>query len=377
MKKIKNPFVIGTYIGSEYFCGREEEVALLRKHLDNGRNVALSAPRRLGKTGLIHHFLHDEYVRNEYFTFFIDLYSTNSLAEMVQTLALEVYRQLQPVTERWWERFATIISSLSMGISADPLTGQPSFSISLGQIHSPETSLEQIFEYLEAAPRPCIVAIDEFQQIANYEEKNVEALLRTYIQRCSNTHFIYAGSKRHMMTQMFSSPSRPFYQSCVNMSLAPIPLDTYADFCQHLFEQGGRHLERSVVERIYQDYEGYTWYMHMLLNELYAMTDEGETCGEENYPTALTNIVLSQRATYNELLAILPPKQKMLLEAISREGHALGVTSAAFIRRHSLPSPSSVQSALKGLLEKEIVTRTNGVYQIYDYFLAHYLRERM
>lgn len=377
MIKVKNPFVIGTYIGSEYFCDRKEEVALLRKHMDNGRNVALSAPRRLGKTGLIHHFLHDEHVRNEYFTFFIDLYSTNSLAEMVQALALEVYRQLQPVTERWWERFATVVSSLSMGISADPLTGQPSFSISLGQIHSPETSLEQIFEYLEAAPRPCIVAIDEFQQIANYEEKNVEALLRTHIQRCSNTHFIYAGSKRHMMTQMFSSPSRPFYQSCVNMSLDPLPLDTYADFCQHLFEQGGRRLERSVVERIYQDYEGYTWYMHMLLNELYAMTDEGDTCGEEDYPAALASIVLSQRATYNELLAILPPKQKMVLEAISREGHAKGVTSAAFIRRHSLPSTSSVQSALKGLLEKELVTQTDGVYQIYDYFLSHYLRERM
>lgn len=192
MVKIKNPFVIGTYVSPEYFCDREAETATLRKHIDNGRNVALTAPRRLGKTGLVHHFLQQEYIQQEYYTFFVDLYSTKSLAEMVQLLAMEIFKKLQPTSERWWERFSTIISSLNMGFSVNPHDGQPSFNIGLGQIQMPEVSLEQIFHYLETADRPCIVAIDEFQQIASYEEKNVEALLRTKIQRCINTHFIYS-----------------------------------------------------------------------------------------------------------------------------------------------------------------------------------------
>lgn len=373
MERIKNPFVVGTYAGPEYFCDREVETLTLRKHMDNGRNVALSAPRRLGKTGLVQHFLHSDNVQKEYYCFFVDLYATKSLAEMVQMLAMEIFHRLQPAKERWWERFATVISSLSMGFSIDPMTGEPSFSIGLGQIHSPEVTLEQIFRYLETADRPCIVAIDEFQQIAFYEEKNVEAVLRTKIQKCVNTHFIFTGSKRHMMTQMFNSPSRPFYQSCLNMSLEPLPMEVYADFCQKQFEARGKRLERVVVECIYGMFEGYTWYMHMMMNELFVLTEKGEVCTCEMIGVALENIIISQRQAYMELLSQIAPKQKMVLEAIAREGRAKGVTSSAFIKRHSLPSTSSVQAALKGLLEKEIVTQSDGVYWVYDYFFAKYI----
>lgn len=373
MERIKNPFVVGTYAGPEYFCDREVETLTLRKHMDNGRNVALSAPRRLGKTGLVQHFLHSDYVQKEYYCFFVDLYATRSLAEMVQMLAMEIFQRLQPTKERWWERFATVISSLSMGFSIDPMTGEPSFNIGLGQIHSPEVTLEQIFRYLETADRPCIVAIDEFQQIAFYEEKNVEAVLRTKIQKCVNTHFIFTGSKRHMMTQMFNSPSRPFYQSCLNMSLEPLPMEVYADFCLKQFEARGKRLEHVVVERIYDMFEGYTWYMHVMMNELFVLTEKGEVCTCEMIGVALDNIIISQRQAYMELLSQIAPKQKIVLEAIAREGRARGVTSSAFIKRHSLPSTSSVQAALKGLLEKEIVTQSDGVYWVYDYFLAKFI----
>lgn len=374
MKKVKNPFVVGTYAGPEYFCDREAETMLLRKHMDNGRNVALSAPRRMGKTGLVQHFLHSEMVQKEYYCFFVDLYATKSLAELVQMLAMEIFRRLQPTKDRWWERFATVMSSLSMGFSMDSMTGQPSFSIGLGQIHQPEVTLEQIFRYLETADRPCIVAIDEFQQIADYEERNVEAVLRTLIQRCVNTHFIYAGSKRHMMTQMFNSPSRPFYQSCMNMSLEPLSMNVYADFCQKMFEDRGKMLERDVVTHIYNLFDGYTWYMHMMMNELFMLTDKEETCTMEMVEVALDNVVVSQEQTYKELMAQIPPKQKMVLEAIANEGKAKGVTSSAFIKRYSLPGASSVQAALKGLLDKEIVTQSEGVYWVYDFFFAKYMK---
>lgn len=376
MRKVKNPFVVGTYVSADYFCDREAETALLTKHIDNGINVTLTAPRRLGKTGLIRHFLNNEYIQKEYYTFFVDLYSTNSLAEMVQMLAKAIFEQLQPTKERWWERFSTMVSSLNMGFSIDAMTGDPTFNIGLGQIHTPEISLDQIFRYLETADRPCIVAIDEFQQIANYQEKNIEALLRTKIQRCVNTHFIYCGSKHHMMTQMFASPSRPFYQSSISMSLNPLPIDTYTEFCLRMFENYGKHLDGDVVKTVYQEYEGYTWYMHMMMNELFSLTDEGGVCTKEMYHEALENIIISQQQKYQELLSMIPPKQKIVLEAIAREGKVGAVTSAAFIRKHSLPSASSVQSAMKGLLEKEIVTQNDGKYYVYDYFLAQYLTRK-
>lgn len=376
MVKIKNPFVIGTYVAADYFCDREQETAILRKNLDNGRNVALIAPRRLGKTGLIQHLFHNKEIRKEYNTLFVDLYSTNTLAEMVQMLANAIYEQLKSKTDRWWEKFSTVISSLSIGLSVDHLTGQPSFQISLGQIHSPEVSLQQIFNYLETIEKPCIVAIDEFQQIANYAEKNVEALLRTYIQKCANTHFIFSGSKRHMMTQIFNSPSRPFYQSAICMSLEPLPLEVYADFAEKKFKEYHKTIERNVIHRVYQDFDGFTWYVHMILNEMFALTDEEGTCNMDLYPQALDNVILSQQNLYNEQMSLLAPKQKMVLEAIALEKKARGVTSAAFIKKYSLPSTSSVQAAMKGLLEKELITQTEDAFQVYDYFFAHWLRNK-
>lgn len=376
MVKIKNPFVIGTYVAADYFCDREQETAILRKNLDNGRNVALIAPRRLGKTGLIQHLFHNKEIRKEYNTLFVDLYSTNTLAEMVQMLANAIYEQLKSKTDRWWEKFSTVISSLSIGLSVDHLTGQPSFQISLGQIHSPEVSLQQIFNYLETIEKPCIVAIDEFQQIANYAEKNVEALLRTYIQKCANTHFIFSGSKRHMMTQIFNSPSRPFYQSAICMSLEPLPLEVYADFAEKKFKEYHKTIERNVIHRVYQDFDGFTWYVHMILNEMFALTDEEGTCNMDLYPQALDNVILSQQNLYNEQMSLLAPKQKMVLEAIALEKKARGVTSAAFIKKYSLPSTSSVQAAMKGLLEKELITQIEDVFQVYDYFFAHWLRNK-
>ena len=102
-------------------------------------------------------------------------------------------------------------------------------------IRSTEATLDEIFRYLEKASRPVIVAIDEFQQVAYYTEKNVEALLRTHIQHCRNARFIFAGSQRHVMGNMFANASRPFYQSVSMMYLECIGLSEYENFANGMF----------------------------------------------------------------------------------------------------------------------------------------------
>lgn len=83
----------------------------------------------------------------------------------------------------------------------------------------------------------CIVDIDEFQQIEYYPEKNMEAILRTYIQYCSNDNFIFSGSERHIISKMFSEKAHPFYNSADIMNLEVIPLDKYTEFCEKLFHK--------------------------------------------------------------------------------------------------------------------------------------------
>ncbi len=370
---ILNPFIVGRYLSPDYFCDRENETAFLIKQIENGRNVALISPRRMGKTGLIHHSFHQASLTENFHTFFVDIYATTSLAEFVYLLGKAIYEELKPKGKVWTERFFQVISSLRMGFKLDAMTGEPSFDISLGDIQTPQTTLDEIFAYLETADKPCVVAIDEFQQISNYEEKNVEALLRTKIQQCKQTLFVFAGSKRHLMSNMFNSSSKPFYQSAISMGLEPIPMDTYADFATRLFEERGKHISRELIEKVYHKFNGCTWFVQMMMNELFALTDHDELCDISQLEVAENNVIIAQESSYKDLLAHLAPKQKLILQAIAKEGVAKNVTSSAFIKKYNLPSASSVQSAIKGLLKNDIITQEEDAYRINDYFFAEWL----
>lgn len=369
----KNPFVIGKYVSPEYFCDRENELQKLISFIENGRNVFFSAPRRMGKTGLICHLFAQPKIQEEYYTFFIDLYGTKSLSELVYAFGKAVFESLKPKGLVFSDRLKDFLLAIRVGVKFDTITGDPSLDMGLGSIQQPDITLNEIFKYLERADKPCIVAFDEFQQIAEYEEKNVEAILRTHIQHCKNTSFIYTGSKRHMIAQMFLSAAKPFYASSSALSLNPIPLDSYTVFAQQKFRDYGKEISPDVVETIYNEYDGCTWYVHSLLNELFSQTDEGCTCNIQNLSEATEEILSRQYDSYSQLMNFIPSKQKIVLQAIAREGVARQITSAAFLKKHSLPSASTVQSAIKGLLEKDIVTKQDDAYRIYDYFFSKWI----
>lgn len=370
---VLNPFVVGKYVSDKYFCDREKETEFLIKQVENGRNVALISPRRMGKTGLVQHCFQQSHLSDSYYTFFVDIYATSSLAEFVYLLGKAIYETLKPKRTAWTEKFFQMIASLRVGFKLDAVTGEPGFDIGLGDIQAPRTTLDEIFRYLESADKPCIVAIDEFQQIGSYEEKNVEALLRTKIQQCKQTLFIYAGSKRHLMSNMFHSSSKPFYQSAISMGLEPIPMDAYVEFADRLFEERGKHVSHELVEKVYTMFDGCTWFVQMMMNELFALTGYDDICGVEMLDEARRNVIQAQESNYKDLLSRLAPKQKLLLQAIAKEGVVRGITSSTFIKKYNLASASSVQAALKPLLKNDIVTQNEDTYRVYDYFFSEWL----
>lgn len=370
---IQNPFLVGKYVSDRYFCDRETETAFLVKQIANGRNVAIISPRRLGKTGLILHSFNKEELRDKFYTFFVDIYATTSFEEFVYLFGKAIYEELKPKKTPWSERFFQIISSLRVGFKLDSITGEPSFDLGLGNIQTPQITLDEIFTYLESADKPCIVAIDEFQQIGEYEDKNIEALLRTKIQQCKRTQFIFSGSKRHTMSHMFNSPNKPFYQSALSMGLGPIPMEVYCDFAIRLFEERGKHVDRKTIEHVYTMFDGCTWYVQMMMNELFALTPFDALCSSELIDSARRNVIIAQEGSYKDILSHLPSKQKLVLLAIAKERKARGITSSSFIKRHNLPSASSVQSAIKGLMKSDLVTQDDDTYRVYDYFFSEWL----
>ena len=372
---ISNPFVVGKYLSDRYFCDRDSDTEFLRKQIVNGRNVALISPRRIGKSGLIQHFFNQPDIQEAYHVFYVDIYATTSLGEFVYTLGKEIYEQLKPQSTVWKEKFFQIVSSFRVGFKLDAMTGLPGLDIGLGDIQVPQTTLDEIFSYIAESDKPCVIAIDEFQQIGEYAERNVEALLRTKIQQCQKAQFIFSGSKRHTMTNMFNSPAKPFYQSAISMGLEAIPVNTYTDFAVQLFEEYGKHVDREVIEHVWAKYDGYTWFVQMVMNELFALTARDELCTMDKVDAALQNVILSQENSYKTLLSHLPPRQKMVLQAIAKEGVARNVTSMKFVKQYCLGSASSVQSAVRLLLQNDLITLEDGCYRVYDYFFSTWLSE--
>ena len=369
-----NPFIItADYLGPDYFCDRVAETKVLEDNIRNGRNTVLISARRMGKSGLIAHVFNRDFVKANYRTFSIDLYPTSSLAEMVLLLAKAVTGPLKGAGEKIWDSFLSVVKSLRMGFKVDPVTGQFVFDLSLGEIVRPDESLEEIFSYLEGSKTPCLVAIDEFQQIAGYPENNVLELLRTRVQKCRNTWFIFAGSDRRMMEKLFNNPSEPFYMSCSPLYLDVIAYDNYLSFAKQHFAVAGKSLQDEGFRKVYDIFEGHTWYVQRLMNELFAWTAPGEIATGDMVSEVLSYVIRTYARTFQEQVNTMPEAQKRLLIAIAKEGKATQVTSIAFCKKHYLKSPSTVQSALRALHDKGIVGKNGDIYSVTNRLLRIWL----
>ena len=370
----KNPFVLIGDIPNEYFCDRELETQRLISTISGGENLCLVSPRRMGKSKLIKHCYQQELLQ-EYYCFYIDILHTSSLRDFAFAFGKCVFETLQSKSERIASDFLRAVRSLTATLTFNPITGAPSFGLSLGESATAEYTFESIFQYLEKADKPCIVCFDEFQQISKYKEKNVEALLRSYIQNMSNAHFIFSGSERHMIYEMFSSKNRPFYKSTGYMELAPIAEDKYLDFAKNWFEKYDKLWDDEIGHFVYALSEGNTYTLQKIFHELFANLSSGEQMSREILGKVVDDIIESERPHYERILSHLPEHQQSLLFAIAKEGHVEKIMSGAFIRKHRLTSASSVQNAIKKLLEVDLVVLLDKQYYVDDIFFRMYLQK--
>ena len=372
-----NPFYMTGIVPDPFFCDRGKETSWMVRTLENKAHILLTSPRRMGKTQLIRHVFEQPSIKDNCYTFYVDIYPTTSLHEFVLLLSKEIYSVLVPKGKAMLDKFLAGIHSLAGSLGYDPVTETPRFDIKLGDIHTPELTLEEIFAFLEHADKPCIFAIDEFQQIAEYPEKNVEALLRAHIQKMNNCLFIYAGSNRHILENMFNSAAKPFYNSAEQIYLDCIPKEIYTGFAEEQFTKAGRRITPRAASFAYDLFEGHTYYVHSIFHNVFAYLDPDKVIEEPDIEKTLNDILEEKGHAFASVMNQLNYQQKETLIAIAKEGKASGVTSVAFVKRHALKSPSSVQYSINALLDKQLLTYENQrrakVYSISDRFLEKWI----
>lgn len=370
-KELENPFVYKGYDGPAYFCDREKETENLISALKNGRNITLLSPRKIGKTGLIKHaFNRISSTEKDAVCIYVDIFSTQNLHDFVQVLGAAIVNEALRREKSLMSKVLDAFKAWRPVVTVDVLTGMPSLSLNIDST-SDEYTLKSIFDYLKSSKKKVYVAIDEFQQVAYYPEKGTEALLRSHVQ-FSNAGFIFSGSRQHLMAEMFNSPQRPFYQSTEFMNLQPIPEDAYYEFASRFFEAKKGSLSQEVFHDIYQRFDGYTWYIQLMMNRLY---EGNKRITELHQATdAIIAVLATLTPQYEMLMTFLTSNQVNLLKAIAKEGKVEQPQSNEFIKRNDLPSPSSVKAALDVLVDKELVYTQPDGYIIYDRLLNLWLQ---
>ena len=371
---LENPFILEPFKSKAYFCDREKETEEIIRKITNGRNTTLISPRRLGKTGLIFRVFDEIKERKlPYETIYCDISDTLSIEAFIKVISEAVVGRLgkqQKITA-----FFKTLKSVRPLLGIDPLTGSPQVSFTFADDNQKQSTLKEVLGYLESYPQMVVLAIDEFQQIREYGDVNMEAILRKHIQHLHNVRFIFCGSKKHTMTDMFTNAKKPFYESTAFLYLSKLPIPVYSAFIKEKFALAGKTIDDDSIGFIIEWTKDHTYYTQRLCNEVFSLS--GEAIGRKDIVTAIQTILDSERDRFQEIRRLVTRSQWKMLAAIAMEDSVSQITSAAFLSKYKISSGPTALRNIKALIDKELVLATtteNGTgYSVYNVFLSRFL----
>lgn len=371
-----NPFLLTGYGGAELFCDREEETKQLIQNAINGVNTTLISVRRMGKTGLLHHTIGKLKQQKKGIGIYADIFDTENFRDFTNRLASSIL-QIVPEKHPFWKKALEFLKQLRPVISHDELTGLPQVTLDYSQPKQYEYSVQSIFSFLEKQEKLMLVAIDEFQQITRYPEKNTEAILRTNIQQLKNVRFIFSGSSPHMLSEMFHHAKRPFFSSTQSIDLNEISESVYGNFIETKFRENKRKINRQAIEYILDFTRCHTYYTQALCNKVFAF-------GAKDVQLEQARIAASELLNQNETIFfqyrnMLTPNQWSMLRAIAREGKMYQPNAKRINHKYRLGPSSVIQRSMEALLSKEMIfskeTNEGRYYCVYDCFLSRWLEK--
>ena len=376
MKETFNPFGISAYLGPDYFCDRVQETATLVQNIQNQRHTAFFALRRMGKTALIQHVFYLLQKQRNRKCIYIDIYATQDLKSLTNQLANTIYSifpEKKGIGKKFWEA----IKLFRPIISIDPISGNPELSLDITQPKQFEKTIPQLLHFLDQQPIKTVIAIDEFQQILSYPEKNVEAILRTAMQPLKNVTFIFCGSNQAMMQEIFNSAKRPFYASCGSINIQGIEPTIYKKFIKDTFGRYKYKITDADIEDILNYTQVHTYYTQSFCHQLFLQSQKNISAA--TLQLVKQQIIKEREAVFYQYRNLLTNTQWQLLKAMAKEEKVEQPYNKNFINTYKLGSPAIVKRSLDALLQKEMLYYNSSIakpyYGVYDKFLMHWLQQ--
>jgi len=373
---MNNPFILKGYQSRELFCNREAELKRLCANVENGVDTTLISPRRMGKTGLILHFF-DHYKKNKNVEcLYVDINFAISQADFNKLLSEEILKKF-PEKTTIGKKFMNLLKGFRPLIRFDAISGEPQVEISYKTEDEKMYTLQGILQFLNAQKPLIVLAIDEFQQINDFPEKNTEAMLRSTIQHLHNVRFIFCGSKKTMMTDMFSNVKRPFYASTQFMFLEKIDGKKYTAFIEKLFKKHGRQIDKEIIKFILDWTKTHTFYTQSLCNMIFSLARDAVDM--QTAKDACLELMKRNEQTFFQYKELLGISQWKYLIAVAKEDEVEQLTAKSFLMKYNIGTPTDSTRLKKLLLDKDLIletiTKERTFYQVSDVFFSRWLEK--
>lgn len=364
-----NPFKYGCAVGGEHFCSRPKLERQLRNFIISGQNVVMQGERRMGKTSLV---LETMRKAKGISLIHADLLCVSDTADLCRRLAAALARHEK--SAGFLEKLARMLARLRPTITIDQNTGSPTISVDSAAA-SEISSLEAVLDAIMAQTskkRTCVV-LDEFQDILDMPEgKQILAILRGRIQLGSNTAYVFLGSVRNRMTDIFWSPDSPFYHSAAALPVGEIDGQDFLTFLQGRFATGGRRLSKDMFDKIATLARNTPGYIQELCDTLWDETDRGETLGDEALQRALANIFAREQDHYEIFVRRLTPLQTRVLRTLAIRGEN-GVYSQQSLAMAQVYNSASMKRAIEKLVKDGLVYNFENNYRFTNPFFREWL----
>jgi hypothetical protein len=378
-KALRNPFTFGDLALDEAFTDREDEVHELASDMRNGQNVLVYAPRRYGKSSLILRAA-QEALRQKALVGYCDLMKTPTKERLAAALAKTIYADIASPIGQAFERAAELFRSLRVRptMEVDPSDGSLRFSFQPGRRKSDidetiERLLELLGELAAERSRPVVMVFDEFQEIVSLDPK-FPNLMRAVFQTQPEVSHVYLGSKRHILERIFNDKNEPFWRSAKQLEIGMIPPAKFGPFIRDRFVASGKGITVESLGQLLAISGGHPYGTQELAYFVWELLPPGGEASLTDLQEAVTRVLRSERNHFSQLWDEAPHPQRLLMLALAEEPTG-SIYAAAYHQRHELPANPTLQTALAGLIKKEIAGREpDGEYRVIEPFLAEWLQ---
>ncbi len=373
---MKNPFEYGGVVSGDAFCNRQREIADLVRAIENQEKLFVFSERRYGKTSLVRAAL-GKLPKKRYICAYVDLWPTDSEATFVAAVARAIAESMSTSVNKVLKTAKRFFSGLAPAVTVDE-EGKPALTFGVSKHAKLGPALEEVLEspakIAAEGKQSVVVVFDEFQQILEYENDQVEPKLRSVIQNHRHVCYIFLGSRKHLIQKMFMDRSRPLYRAGGHYPLGAIAEEHWQPFIFRRFKDAGKHISHERIHEVYVLTQGHPFYTQHLCHVLWEFCDPKAGVTRDTIQNAVQVLLQRENYAYTALWESLTVPQRRFLRGLAGESAGVRVFAGEFVRGHGLASASNVQRTVAALLKKDIIDRDNGSFLITDRFFRLWIQ---